>query len=146
MKLELEGKLIYLASPYTCKDAILTQAIDVERLRYQETVRACAALMKSGVMVYSGIVYGVNICQEQKLPATWEFWKKLLVTFLSRSQELWVLMIDGWTISEGVAGEVAEARRLGIPVRYLLIRLDDSWELYNEPLDLEKPDWSSKNL
>lgn len=44
---------------------------------------------------------------------TWNTW------FISRCEELWVLMLDGWKESTGVTAETAIARALGKPTYYV---------------------------
>ena len=54
-----------------------------------------------------------------KLPSDWESWKRIDTAFISCCKELWVIMLDGWDESTGVAAEVKIAKELGIPVRYI---------------------------
>ena len=53
------------------------------------------------------------------MPGDWEFWKNFCESFLYKSDELWVYMIDGWDQSTGVKGEIDLAKNLNIPIRYI---------------------------
>lgn len=51
------------------------------------------------------------------------YWLKQDLSFLeSWADELWVLMLDGWKDSKGVAAEVTRAVEIGIPVKYMAKR------------------------
>ena len=53
------------------------------------------------------------------LPTGWDFWERIDRAYLARCDELVVLMLDGWQESTGVRAEIALARDLGKPVRFL---------------------------
>ena len=54
-----------------------------------------------------------------KLPTDWNYWKNYLELILPRCDELWVLKMEGWDKSNGVAGEIELAKKLNIPINYL---------------------------
>ena len=53
------------------------------------------------------------------LPTGWDFWERIDRAYLARCDEVVVLMLDGWQESTGVRAEIALARDLGKPVRFL---------------------------
>ncbi|NDD98325.1 MAG: DUF1937 family protein, partial [Actinobacteria bacterium] len=40
------------------------------------------------------------------MDADWETWKSFCLTFLKKSDEIWVYKMDGWNRSRGVAEEI----------------------------------------
>ena len=53
------------------------------------------------------------------LPTGWDFWEPIDRAYLARCDEVVVLTLDGWKESTGVRAEIALARELGKPVRFL---------------------------
>lgn len=106
-------KIIYLATPYTHKDK------DVVERRYNQTANKCAELISEGNVVISPIFYGHNLLKYREMPSDWEFWKNFCESFLYKSDELWVYMIDGWEQSTGIKGEIELAQKINIPIRYI---------------------------
>ena len=104
--------MIYVASPYSHPDPAVREA------RFRAACRATAALVQSGQAVFSPIVHGHQLTAHG-LPADWKFWEPFDHEHLKRSDEVVVLMLDGWRESVGVQAEIRLARELGIPVRYL---------------------------
>jgi nucleoside 2-deoxyribosyltransferase len=104
--------MIYLASPYSHTDPA------VRADRYRAACRATAALLKAGRVVFSPIVHSHPLV-EFGLPTAWSFWERIDRAHLERCDEVVVLTLDGWHASVGVSAEVAIARALGKPVRYL---------------------------
>jgi hypothetical protein len=56
-----------------------------------------------------------------KLNATWEDWGHHCRTIIERSDEVWVLMYDGWETSVGVRGECEHANKHNIPVQHIVV-------------------------
>lgn len=54
------------------------------------------------------------------ISATWEDWGKHCRCLIEKSDEVWVMMLEGWKESTGVTAEVEYATSLGIDVKYLL--------------------------
>jgi nucleoside 2-deoxyribosyltransferase len=104
--------MIYLASPYSHADPAVREA------RYQAACRATAALLKAGLVVFSPIVHSHPLVAFA-LPTGWDFWERIDRAYLARCDELVVLTLDGWRESTGVRAEIALARALGKPVRFL---------------------------
>ena len=107
------SKVIYLANPYSHENK------NVVENRYLKTATKCAELISQGLVVISPIFYGHNLLNYKEMPSDWEFWKNFCESFLIKSDELWVYMIDGWDQSTGVKGEIELALKLNIPIRYI---------------------------
>lgn len=105
--------MIYLASPYTHPNKA------VEHLRYKATEKHVANLLADGWMVYSPIVHCHYLSVNHNLPGTQDFWNTYNFHMLRLADRVSVLKLGGWDKSVGVAGEIAEAERIGIPVAYL---------------------------
>ncbi len=107
------SKIIYLASPYSDKDKNVVQS------RVDKTSGMVAKLVSDGNVVISPIVYGHTLLQHHEMPSDWEFWKNFCQTFLLKSEEMFVFMIDGWDKSTGVLAEIELAKEMGITINYI---------------------------
>lgn len=107
--------MIYLASPYAHPDAAVREA------RFQDACRAAALLIRDGHPTFSPIAHSHPIAA-YGLPTDWSFWERDAREHLETSAELVVLMLDGWRESVGVDAEIAIARDLGKPIRFLVLR------------------------
>ena len=105
--------LIYLASPYSHDDPA------VRVLRYEDACVACAALMRAGVTVISPIASSHAIAELGGIAGSWEQWRDLDLRLLDACDAVWVLTLDGWEKSAGVAAEIDYAEAHGKPVRGL---------------------------
>ena len=106
--------MIYLASPYTHADPA------VRNDRFHSACEAAARLMRSGHQIYTPIGATVPLEVHGGLPGTWDFWEPYDRWFVERCDEVWVLMLEGWSESKGVRAEIQIAEELGKPVRYLV--------------------------
>lgn len=104
-------RLIYLACPYTSSD------VGVRSARVAAVTKVTADLMQAGLMVFSPITHGHAIAEQHDLPRDWAYWERQCRTMVSRSNEIYVLIIDGWRESVGVGCEIDYAHELGLPVR-----------------------------
>lgn len=103
--------LIYLASPYSAK-----QETVVER-RVVQTQDAAARLLKAGHIVISPILHSHPMAGLVSFDhAQWLDVDKQLI---DRSDEVWVLCLDGYAKSEGVKIEVDHAQATGKAVRFI---------------------------
>lgn len=108
-----EGKdrrTFFLASPYSTPETGWTR-----EQRYEKTKQVYDFLTREGIAVWSPIVATHNL----ELPKNSEFWEKYNDAFQDALFETWVLQIDGWRESVGVAREIERARVAGKMVRYL---------------------------
>lgn len=112
--------MVYLACPYTAKDAQdEAEAEEIREARFRTVSAVAGMLMKQGVIVFSPITHSHIIANEQEMPTTWKFWREQDLEFLKRSQRLVVLTLPGWEESEGVTEEIKTAKQLDIEVEYL---------------------------
>lgn len=96
-------KLIYVASPLSG---------DVERnLKFAR--QACCAVMDSGCAFFAPHLLYPNFLDDA-IPEQRKLGMDMGMTVLAKCDELWAF---GERISEGMAAEMREAERLGIPVR-----------------------------
>jgi len=108
---------IYLCSPYShpvkavCND------------RFRAACKAAAKLMRDGYIVFSPLSHSVPIADYTGNHLDHNFWLEQDLSFLdSWADEVWVLMIDGWEESKGIAAEIKRAETIGLPVKYILMR------------------------
>lgn len=127
--------LVYLASPYSHAN------VAVRERRFTDVCRAAARLMFQGFHVFSPIAHTHPIATHGELPLGWEFWREYDEVMVSRCDSLFVLMLDGWRESRGVAGEIEIAVRLGKQVRFLD---PQSWVLMD--VNLSSLQWFSVEL
>ena len=85
--------------------------------RYNKAINAAANLMEDGHIVFSPIVHGHNI--DQALSESHAFWIKQCIGMLEKADALYVLMIDGWHTSKGIAQEIDYATMKGMKIFYL---------------------------
>jgi len=104
--------MIYLASPYSHPDPAVREA------RFHAVCREAARLTKEGYTVFSPIAHSHCICQHG-LPLEWIFWWRIDAEFIKRSDEVWVLMLDGWKESTGVQAEIRLALEFEKRLRFV---------------------------
>jgi hypothetical protein len=107
------GNLIYLASPYTNPDKSVMVS------NYEMVSNIAAELVSQGNVVFAPITYGHTLCDFKEMTDDQAFWMSFCLTYLERSDELWVYMLPGWDVSKGVAEEIRFANELGIPITYI---------------------------
>lgn len=105
--------LIYLASPYSDPDPAVRQQ------RFETVCFVAANLMRKGTHVYSPIAHTHPIAIKGDLPKDWKFWEAFDRKMIRACEAVWVVMMDGWRESKGVAAEIKIAEELGLPVKYL---------------------------
>ena len=106
-------KYIYLASPYSHPDP------DVRSDRAAAAMAVAVDLMRAGLAVFSPIAHSHAIAMIHDLPGDWGFWEAQDIPLLHHAAELYVLTLDGWDSSRGVASEIAYARSLDKPITYI---------------------------
>lgn len=103
--------LIYLASPYSHKQ------LGVRIRRFELAVEVTSKLLLRGHTVFSPIAYGHAMARN--IGTNYEVWKDFNDTMMRASEQLWVLMIDGWKDSRGIQYEIKFAGVLDIPVLFM---------------------------
>jgi hypothetical protein len=107
---------VYLAVPYANKSD------GVREFRFRHVTDAAFRLIERGYHVFSPITMGRPMTTrpdgtQMVETAEFAFWREQDLSFLRHWAEmLAVLPLRGWVESVGVAAEIAEARRLGLPV------------------------------
>ena len=108
--------MIYLACPYT------HEHVSVREYRVAVAAEVVVMLWDAGLTVYSPLTHGDAMVQ--RVPEvegrSHEWWMRHCLEFVRRSSEVYVLALGGWDSSRGVLQELAEAERLGLPVRGVL--------------------------
>lgn len=104
--------MIYLASPYSHPEPA------VREQRFFLACCAAATLISTGHMVFAPVVH-FHPLVAFGLPTDWSFWQAIDRQFLSWSEELVVLKLDGWRESIGVQAELQMARELAKPIRFI---------------------------
>lgn len=103
---------IYLACPFSHPDA------EIRAYRLEQVSEAAGKLIQKGLAVYSPINHGHSITLVTGLPQDWAFWKRLNTAFIGASKKLVVLILGGWSGSEGVLAEIELAKELGKEIIY----------------------------
>jgi hypothetical protein len=107
------NKKIYLAVPYSDPDPA------VKENRFEAVTIKTGELMNEGYLVYSPITACHPVAVRCSLPGSWEYWQELDIAFIEWCDEVWILMLPGWTESTGVNAEIKIARRLNKPIKYI---------------------------
>ena len=103
--------MIYLASPYSDQSSAVRDA------RHAQAVEVARQLIERGVIVFSPIAYSHQMASE--LGGDFESWRKFDLEMIDLADELWVLTLDGWKESIGVAAEIEHARNRSIAILYV---------------------------
>ena len=105
--------MIYLASPYSHPEASFREE------RFAQARKFVVEMIRENLVAFSPIVYAHGLAVEYNLPKGVELWWPLNADMLRHSTELWVLKLDGWAESRGIALEINAAKLLNIPVNYV---------------------------
>ena len=99
---ETEGKLVYLASPYSSGGSVTGEKVEV---RTGATARMAVMLLDAGVNLYSPIMMGIGLeSRGYTRPRDW--WMHRDKKFLRKCDCVAVLTLDGWEKSPGVQEEI----------------------------------------
>lgn len=114
-------KSVYVAGPYSYKGPYKET---IMQKRYEALTNYSAWLINSGeYVVFSPITHSRPlITSSNHISAanyTWDFWKKQDLWFLSRCDEIHILMLEGWEESVGVTAEIEFAKKNGKSMRYV---------------------------
>ena len=123
------GKVIFLAMP--TKGTALPDSVQRGRLR-DEVYAAVAALheLYPDHTFVAPMLQDYSILVHLKKEPTWEHWADHCRRLIERSDEMWVMLFDGWSkpdpqldgiynISVGVRGEIEHAAKVRVPVSYV---------------------------
>ena len=107
------NKIIYLASPYSHEDKYIRE------LRYLQVTEYTAKQVALGNIVFSPISYGHILSEFEDLPTDFKFWENFCFSFLSKCDEMHVLKLDGWELSNGIDMEEQYCYVNNIPTKYI---------------------------
>ena len=103
--------MIYIGSPYSDPDPRIRDA------RAYHAGAFAVACVKQGYEVYYPIASWHHLAKEHELPTDFQFWRQLNIGILRHCEEMFVLRLEGWEKSVGLAGEMQTAYDLFIPLR-----------------------------
>jgi hypothetical protein len=106
--------MIYISSPYTSPYS------EVVIQRVERTKQFVFWLIQLGYHPLSIPIHYHDMSLEYPFDYNYKWWDAFCEPFLKRSDELFVLMLDGWLESHGIAEEIKLARELEIPIKYYL--------------------------
>jgi len=107
--------MILISSPYSHPDV----TIKMERVK-KIAIFVDAEIKKSN-LVFSPVLYGLKVLQYVDGMDDWATWKTFCENAILVSNEVWVLMFEGWDKSTGVKAEIEFAIANNIPVKYITI-------------------------
>lgn len=129
-------KLVYLASPYSHTDKTIVSR------RVRQVTHAASELLKTGLNVFSPIVHSHPIAEDHSTPGDWKFWAEIDEDYIKRCDEVYILQLDGYCQSVGIAAEIKIAKKYGKPisfVSYPQMEIVTSWTPEPLELNLVKP-------
>ncbi len=103
--------MIYLAQPFKHKK------LEVEEARFNLAVACAAELIQRGYFVYSPIVNSYPQNKTFVESQDFSFWRPFDFHMLSKADQLWIMKIEGWRESVGLAAEIDFAKAMGISSR-----------------------------
>lgn len=107
-------ELIYLACPFRHDDLF------IQRKRCAAAHYVAAKLTLEGKHVFSPLTHNEQLIDltNDKMPG--EHWMQFDLAILDICQSLYILKMDGWEASKGVAREIAFAKNKGIQIQEIL--------------------------
>lgn len=126
--------IVYLALPYSSavdKSQELSSTKpnyntdEIKEERFKKANEVSAKLFKAGFWVVSPISMSHPIAKEGNLGDSFSDWEKFNYFQISTCHMVFILCIDGWDASEGVAKEVTFAQDNNIPV----IKIDENLKI-----------------
>jgi hypothetical protein len=107
--------IVYLACPYSHTSA------EVRENRFEIANYVAAWAMAQGHTVFCPISHSHPIAKNlsEKLLLDFDFWMGQDLPLLRICNDLWVYPNDAADVSRGVSREIEEAKKCGIPVRYI---------------------------
>jgi len=102
----------YLATVYRKHAAGLDAAAD-------EAARYAADFLEAGIPVFSPVAYGHSVSKQSKGSSPGQFWDEVQLRFMQPADGLIVVQMDGWTVSEGIRGEIRWFREARRPIIYV---------------------------
>lgn len=136
-------KLIYLANAYTSHSSNPDYAtFERQQRRTLEAYIAGQLRKKYEVAIIAPIALSAAMADICDFDTGFKEWEGDDLLFISKSDEVWVLLSEGWDTSVGVAAEIAFAKKMNIPIKYVD---KDTLALYKSP-NIEKAYLGDYNL
>ena len=111
---------VYLANAYSSKLVDKDQArLEQEQRALLEAYIGGAIKKKYGCTVILPIAISAAMARLCHFGTGFDSWANDDYTFISKSDEVWVLLAKGWDKSQGVIAEIKFAKEMGITVKYL---------------------------
>lgn len=107
--------IVYLAGPYS------SCHIHIRQRRYDKLSWVAAQLIRRGEIVYSPVTSCHHIANDYDLPMDADYWLRHDLEFLRRCGKMYVLQLEGWEQSIGVAREIEFANEHEIPIEYIKV-------------------------
>lgn len=104
---------IYLATPHNHEDS------KIRDQRFEAAQLAAATVFAYQIPVYSPIAHWHPIALAHDLPHGWNYWKHQDEMMVRVCKELWVITIEGWETSKGIAAEVSLMKQLHKTIRWV---------------------------
>ena len=114
-------KLIYLANAYTSKktDKDAKKLEEVQRRHLESFIGGKLKKLHPEITIILPIAVSGSMADLCDFGTGFDTWKDDDFTFISKCDEVWVLVSDGWTESYGVQEEIQFALKHEIPVKYV---------------------------
>ena len=106
----LDGKLVYLAMPYSHRDP------EVVAARMEAFTDMDRALIRAGVNTVSPLYKHFAIEDSPDIGTDWEYWSGYSAELMKRCDAVVIIKLPGWEGSTGVSDEIDLAVALKIPV------------------------------
>jgi hypothetical protein len=110
-------EFIYLACPYTHPEK------DEMEYRMNMATALAAELMLDGKNVFSPLTHSHYLCEymPEEYQTDFDFWISRDLEIVDKCDTMYVLKLDGWENSRGVAAEIDHAMKNSIPIKYVTI-------------------------
>lgn len=114
----MSKKMVYLAAPYSVKHddpAVVAQTIEE---RMEALSRVDVALMGRGVHTITPLLKHYTLAHSDGA-SDWAAFQEYSYNLIDRCDALYVLMLEGWDVSQGVTAEIKYAKELKMQIVYL---------------------------
>jgi hypothetical protein len=109
--------MIYVAAPYTHSDP------NIVKQRVLDFASVMAELIRQGEHPVSPLMnHFLTDYVPTDFPLTWDYWKEYSLSLLQTCSAIYVITMDGWEQSTGVAAEIEMAVQMNKPVTYITLK------------------------
>lgn len=111
------SNIIYVICPFSSPDS------SVESKRFSTASAYAGHLLYNGFNAYSPLSHGypisLSLHESENKTIPYKVWIQHGLLILKMCTEAHVLKLEGWRESKGVSLEIQEAKKLGIPIKYI---------------------------